>query len=78
MQLPKYDPKRNYYEGYWRLYVLNEQLMSKIFSEASERDALLKNIFQIELFYNKQENLQRLDEEKYPNGRKKHNRRKGD
>ena len=78
LQLPKYDPKRNYFECYWRLYLHNEQLMSRIFAEASERDSLLTNTIQIEQFYNDQESIAKAIGEKYPNGRKKHVRRKHD
>lgn len=52
LQLPKYDPKRNYFKGYWRLYLHNEQLMSKIYQKAEDRDSLLRQILQIEQFYN--------------------------
>ena len=28
LELPKFDPKRNYFESYWRLYLQNEQLLN--------------------------------------------------
>ena len=28
LELPKYNPKMNYYEGYWGLFLRNEQLLT--------------------------------------------------
>ena len=51
-QLPKYNPDVNYFDLYWNMYLKNESLMSRVFNESSERDKHLKNILQIEQFYN--------------------------
>ena len=75
LELPQYHPKRNYFECYWRLYLKNEQLLSQISQVAEGRDSLLKNILQLEQFYNCDENLERTTRERYLSGRKKHNRR---
>ena len=44
LELPKYDPKKNYFESYWRLYMKNEQLLNQIGHVAETRDSLLKGI----------------------------------
>ena len=75
LELPKYDPKKKYFEGYWRLYLKNEHLMKQICQTATQRDDILKNILQLEQFYNCSENLERTTRERYLSGRKKHNRR---
>ena len=75
MSLPLYDSNKSYFEMYWSLYQANEQLMTHMGDEAEERDAALRSILKIELFYNNQENLERIQQERYLTGRKKHNRR---
>lgn len=48
--------------------------MANLCNESLDRDLLLTDIMQIEIFY--QENLERLSSERYlHNGRKRHNRR---
>ena len=44
LELPKYDPKKNYFESYWRIYLKNEQILQQISSVAEDRDSLLRNI----------------------------------
>ena len=78
LELPKYNPKKNYYEGYWGLFLRNEQLLTQLSSTAEERDQLLKSILQVEQFYNSDENLMRTTRERYQSGRKKHVRRCAD
>ena len=73
--MPKYDPSVNYFDLYWQMYLKNESLMSRVFNESAERDKHLKNILQIEQFYNDPQNLERTTRERYLSGRKKHNRR---
>jgi len=73
--LPRYDPKKNYFESYWRIYLKNEQLLQDINSSADERDQILKSILHIEQFFNNDENLEQMQRERYISGRKKHNRR---
>ena len=75
LQLPKFDPSKNYFESYWRLYLKNEQLLSQISMTAEERDVTLKQILQLEQFYNSDESLLKTTGERYQSGRKKHNRR---
>ena len=72
--MPKYDPKKNYYDCYWELYLQNEQLMNFLNIESLERDSDLQKILSIESFYT--DNLEKLRSERYlHNGRKRHNRR---
>ena len=75
LELPKYDPRNNYFQAYWKLYSGNEQMMAQINEFAEERDQLLKAILQVEQYYNDEENLERLTRERYLSGRKKHIRR---
>ena len=75
LELPSYDPKRSYYQGYWQLYLRNDQMLAQISNVAETRDSLLKEILQIEQFYNSEDNLERATRERYLSGRKKHNRR---
>ena len=65
LELPKYDPSKNYYEGYWSLFLRNEQLLTQMSSVAEDRDQLLKSILQVEQFYNCDENLMRTTRERY-------------
>ena len=58
--LPPFDPNKSYFEAYWSLYQANEQLMMQMNEEAEERDSALRSILKIELFYNNQENLDRI------------------
>ena len=44
LELPKYDPRNNYFQAYWKLYSGNEQMMAQINEFAEERDQLLKAI----------------------------------
>ena len=60
MVLPPFDPNKSYFEMYWSLYQGNEQLMMHMGEEAEERDSALRSILKIELFYNNQENLERI------------------
>lgn len=52
LELPKYNPRNNYFQAYWKLYSGNEQMMAQIGEIAEDRDELLKAILQVEQFYN--------------------------
>lgn len=76
-ECPAFNPSTDYIQKYWDLYLQNEQLMANLCNESLNRDLLLTDIMQIEVFY--QENLERLSSERYlHNGRKRHNRRCAD
>ena len=75
LELPRYDPKRNFYQSYWQLFLRNDRILSQIEQIADSRDSLLREILQIEEYYDDEENLARATRERYLSGRKKHNRR---
>jgi len=49
--MPKYDPKKSYYELYWDLYLQNEQVKATVCNESLARDEILTEMLQIETFY---------------------------
>ena len=51
VKMPKYDPKKSYYELYWDLYLQNEQVMATVCNESLARDEILTEMLQIETFY---------------------------
>jgi len=39
--MPAFDPKKNYYDLYWDMYLQNESVMNLLNTESSERDSNL-------------------------------------
>lgn len=48
---PAFNPGTDYVQQYWDLYLQNEQLMANLCNESLDRDLLLTDIMQIEVFY---------------------------
>ncbi len=71
--MPPYTKDTNYIDEYWKLYLQNEKLLNRLTKESEDRNDLLDKILKIECFYN--DNLDKLQSERYSSGRKKHNRR---